>query len=384
VAGGVSIIVNGQVVISQWTDGPNRAPQGSLSLTAGVKVPLEVDYFTDGANPAGDHVQLAWQSPSQSLQTIPRQYFFTGAALQPTPTPQVSSGCQASAVVDGQLGDWAWSGGDWSAANKIVSGNGYGAEAQFKTLWDNTNLYLGVTVTDGQLTNTGTGLVWENSAVELYLDTANSQAVTTTSADFEYFFRWNDTVPVENLGRTAGVSMKTTATATGYLLEASIPWSTLGLSAPQPGWALGMDLALDVNHNGGNCRDGQLMWNGNSDDYANPSGYGKLSLAAACPTPIETPPAPVGGLPYVSPNPTQGGSVKFTYTMAEAGTAHIKVWNAWGNLAASLVDPKAAGLESSQLDVTAFAPGHYFYRVELDYGSGRRDVFKTQVMAVEK
>jgi hypothetical protein len=147
---------------------------------------------------------------------------------------------------------------------------------------------------------------------------------------------------------------------------------------------LGLDLGIDVNHNGGNCRDGQLIWNGGTDDYINASGYAQLNLGMACPTPVATPPAPVGNLPYVSPNPTDGDTVKFVYTMAEAGTAHIKVWNAWGNLVAGLSDPKGAGLQSSLLSVTSFAPGHYFYRVELDYSSGKKDVFKTQVLAVKK
>jgi hypothetical protein len=147
---------------------------------------------------------------------------------------------------------------------------------------------------------------------------------------------------------------------------------------------MGLDLGVDVDHNGGNCRDGQLIWNGGSDDYEDASGYAQLTLAGACPTPVSTPPAPVGGDPYVSPNPTQGGTVRFVYTMAGAGTAKIKVWNAWGNLAASLSDPKGAGLQSSTLNVSSFAPGHYFYRVELDYGSGRSDSYKTQVLAVQK
>ena len=158
----------------------------------------------------------------------------------------------------------------------------------------------------------------------------------------------------------------------------------MGLGSPAAGTVLGLDMGLDVNHNGGQCRDGELIWNGQADDYANASGYAQLTLASACPTPVATPPAPVGGVPYVSPNPTQGGTVRFVYTMAEAGTAKIKVWNAWGNLAGKLEDPKGAGLQSSTLDVTSFAPGHYFYRVELDYASGRVDNFKTQVLAVKK
>ena len=62
------------------------------------------------------------------------------------------------------------------------------------------------------------------------------------------------------------MSLRTTTTGTGYLVEASIPWSTLGMGSPAPGTLLGFDVGLDVNHNGGDCRDGQLIWNGGADD----------------------------------------------------------------------------------------------------------------------
>jgi len=168
------------------------------------------------------------------------------------------------------------------------------------------------------------------------------------------------------------------------VVEASIPWSTLGLGSPGAGKVMGFDIGVDVNHNGGQCRDGQLIWNGGSDDYIDAGDYAQLSLTGPCPTPVSTPPGPVDNNPYVSPNPTDGGSVKFVYDMAEVGTANIKVWNAWGNLAATIAEPKGAGEQSTVLNVTGFAPGHYFYRIELDYNSGKKDTFKTQVLAVKK
>jgi hypothetical protein len=70
--------------------------------------------------------------------------------------------------------------------------------------------------------------------------------------------------------------------------------------------------------------------------------------------------------------------------MASSGTAKIKVWNAWGNLVGSLSDSKPSGLQSSTFNVSSLAPGHYFYRVELDYGSGLTQTYPTQVLAVRK
>lgn len=387
VNGGVSVLVNGQVLISKWTDYPLpiRGFSGVVTLTAGVKVPIEVDYFTNGANPTSSRIQLVWQSASQANGLVPRPYLYSGATLNPTPTPQTASACQAAIQVDGILNDWPWSGSSgWSHVSRTVLGNGFGASADFKTLWDASHLYLAVTVADGQLTNTGSASSWRNSTVELYLDTAPTRSVTLTDQIFEYFFRWNDTAASETQDRTTGVIMRTTTLPTGYLLEASIPWSTLGLGTPAAGTALGFDLGIDVDHNGGDCRDGQLIWNGGSDNYANSSGYARLVLSDACPTPVSTPPVPAGGEPYAAPNPSDGGTVRFIYTMAETGTAKIKVWNAWGHQVASLSDPRSAGLQSSALNLASFAPGHYFYRIELDYASGKQDAFKTRVLAVKK
>jgi hypothetical protein len=206
--------------------------------------------------------------------------------------------------------------------------------------------------------------------------------VTITSHDFEYIFGWGDTTPWETNNRITGVVMKTTTTNTGYVVEAAIPWSTLGITPPQ-GATLGFDVAVDVNHNGGGCRDGQLMFNGNEDDYLNTSDYASVNLGEACPTPVATPPAPTTQ-PYVYSNPTSGPTVNFVYNMAQPGTANIRVWNAWGNLTATINDAKPAGEASSTLDVSTFAPGHYFYRVVLNYNSGQTDSFAAQILAVKK
>lgn len=101
------------------------------------------------------------------------------------------------------------------------------------------------------------------------------------------------------------------------------------------------------------------------------------------PSPTPTPPAP-NGVPYVYSNPTSGPTVRFVYTMAEKGTAFIKVWNASGQLAAGLRDAKPSGVQESQMDITSFAPGHYFYQVDLKYDSGKEDRFDPKVLAVKK
>jgi len=101
------------------------------------------------------------------------------------------------------------------------------------------------------------------------------------------------------------------------------------------------------------------------------------------PTPTPTPPAP-SGKPYVYSNPSSGPTVRFVYTMEENGTAHIRVWNASGQFVAGLADAQSTGVQQSTLDIRAFAPGHYFYQVDLKYDSGREQRFDPEVLAVKK
>jgi hypothetical protein len=70
--------------------------------------------------------------------------------------------------------------------------------------------------------------------------------------------------------------------------------------------------------------------------------------------------------------------------MAGSGTAFIRVWNASGVLAASLQNAQSIGIQQSVLNIQSFAPGHYFYQVDLKYDSGGEDRFQPEVLAVEK
>ena len=101
------------------------------------------------------------------------------------------------------------------------------------------------------------------------------------------------------------------------------------------------------------------------------------------PTTTATPPAP-SGAPYVYSNPSSGPTVHFVYTMGENGTATIKVWNASGVLAAQMRNSMPSGIQQSSLDVRSFAPGHYFYQVDLKYDSGREQLFHPEVLAIRR
>jgi len=61
---GSRLFINGQQVINNWFNQPPTTRTGSISLTAGQPVSIEVDYFQDGG---GSQVFLNWTIPNQNL-----------------------------------------------------------------------------------------------------------------------------------------------------------------------------------------------------------------------------------------------------------------------------------------------------------------------------
>jgi len=111
----------------------------------------------------------------------------------------------------------------------------------------------------------------------------------------------------------------------------------------------------------------------------------RTPLPATTPTLTASPTwVPPSAKPYAAPNPATGPSVQFVYQMKDAGVAEIRVWNVRGNLVGSISNPQPVGVQSSQLDISSFAPGHYFYQVVLTYSSGSQDQFGTEILAVTK
>lgn len=86
---------------------------------------------------------------------------------------------------------------------------------------------------------------------------------------------------------------------------------------------------------------------------------------------LDTPPA---GSTYSYPLPAKiGGAVNVVYTMANSGTVQISVYNLSSALVLSFNDIKAAGLQSSAIDLCCLAPGVYLYLIRLNYDSGGQE-----------
>jgi hypothetical protein len=84
---GVRLWVNGQQIINQWKNQSATEYRGSISLQAGRKYDIKLEYYEDGGQAVS---RLNWASKSQVKEVIPRSHLFASgdqAVLPPSPTP---------------------------------------------------------------------------------------------------------------------------------------------------------------------------------------------------------------------------------------------------------------------------------------------------------
>lgn len=104
---GIAVWVNGQKLINAWNNHSTQLDKGTISLNAGQKYDIKVDYYEHG----GDAVaQLYWSSPSIAQQVIPKSYLYSStvsnsnrSALAPVVAPKPAS---VIATGDGLTGNY--------------------------------------------------------------------------------------------------------------------------------------------------------------------------------------------------------------------------------------------------------------------------------------
>jgi len=211
-----------------------------------------------------------------------------------TPTPMtVISGCANGMVIDGAMNESPWNSVGWTSIAKLALGsNPDNVSANFKTLWDMNYLYIGFSVNDAYLHATQTACdAYNDSAVEIYMDMNNDWGAETfpaTPGDLHFMISYdclqfcqNDTVALP----PSGVEYASNTNASGYTMELAIPWTLLG-ATPNAGTSFEFDVQVDFN-DGTGTRVGQLVWNGDQNDYQSSTNFG-IDQLSNCPSPTET------------------------------------------------------------------------------------------------
>lgn len=81
---GIRLIVNGTVLINDWTTHALKEDQGKIQLVAGHKYSIEIDYFQ---NTGSAVAQLFWKTPTVAWQVVPKDMLYPKLSPPPPPAP---------------------------------------------------------------------------------------------------------------------------------------------------------------------------------------------------------------------------------------------------------------------------------------------------------
>jgi endoglucanase len=278
----------------------------SADATATVGNIIEVDFYANGIL-----LGTSTASPySFDWLNVPVGTYFIKATAK-TDADQVASSLSKvvyvaapvyaatqTPIIDGKP-DPMWNNYSGWSLNKVITGsvpNSAFLSANWKATYDQTNLYVLVTVQDQTLVNTKGAAVYNDDGIEIYFDNGNTKTSTYNSNQFQYAFRWNDlTVNEYKRNATTGVvfaqSNQGVATgctnycaSVGYIMEVQIPWSTLGVTNPSSDLFEGFEVMVNDNNSG--SRIAKIAWTATSDNaWQSPSLYGTVILKDAPCTP---------------------------------------------------------------------------------------------------
>ncbi len=264
----------------------------------------QIDEVGDGGTTTGD----TWSFTTASTACT-QDYCISNASSAPT--------------IDGSI-DSVWAEASTDSITNVINGtvsSDSDLSGAWRALWDNSNLYYLVEITDDALNNDSTD-PWDDDSVEIFIDADNSKGTSYDGVnDYQYVFRWNDgTVHLgtNSATNTTGVVFDMVSVSGGYNFELSIPWSTLG-ATPAGGNLIGTDVHVNDDDDGGG-RDGKKAWFATADNsWSDPSTFATASLTGGG---GPTPPGQAS-----NPSPANGASdqsvnVDLSWTAGTDATSH--------------------------------------------------------------
>lgn len=206
-----------------------------------------------------------------------------------TTLPSINCPKATSAVtIDGNLNE-----SGWQLENTL--GVKYGSPlctATFGTMWDATNLYVGIHVVDATVINDGADGPYDDDAAEIYVDGNNTKGAYDDATQ-QFIVRYNDPTiydyqngdPVADT--PTDIKQATLKTSDGYNVEMAIPWTDLGGISVSAGKVVGFNIHIDdknVDDATKSCND-ILGFSNVKSDYKTSANWANMTLTDAAPAP---------------------------------------------------------------------------------------------------
>nr|WP_081428662.1 sugar-binding protein [Cytophaga hutchinsonii] len=341
-----------------YTEGDNITINATATITSGSI--SKVEFYngttllgTDASSPYSYTITAAAAGtyPVTAKATSAANAVTTSTAINiqvAKPIYQTGSAPTIDGTVDGLWSNFPSTGITKNNTGTISSGTDL--SGNWKAMWDASNLYVLVQVTDDVKRNDGGTDVYNDDGVEVYIDLGNTKATTYGTNDQQYTFRWNDvTAAYEINGHpVTGITKGISNTATGYIVEVSIPWSTIGGTASLNSFQ-GFEVMINDDDDGG-AREGKLAWVASTDDtWSNPALMGTVVLKGLnCTVPAAAITA------STATTFCSGGSVVLN---AGTGTGYSYVWKNGAATIAGATNSGYTATASGSYTVTVTNPG---------------------------
>jgi hypothetical protein len=344
-----------------------------------------------------------WWSPSNNSWTDASLWGNAILADREVDSTLEINSTTATITIDGQL-DAAYAAsnpvtmnlvrvGDPPGADAVNTDPIFGAGITTYPLWDATNMYVLMEVTDLVIADIPTNPGWNQDAIEIYFDADNSKIPNGVSPDpggglapGDYQFtipHWMMGTEEGRLTAVFGASFDTVGCefkivdreargnegwlveqGAGYNVEMKIPLASLGIDGSQPGTVIGFELQMD-NGNNGTAREAmQKWWHNSNNSWTDASLWGTAVLGGV--TAVQENPSVVNNyrLDQNYPNPFNP-STQITYTIPRNERVKIAVYNILGKQVAELVNgTKNAGTYTVNFSAENLSSGVYFYKLE--------------------
>ena len=245
-------------------------------------------------------------------------------------------------------------------------------------------LYVAFEVTDEAYNPVPEGVTderWLYDGTELYIGLydwrgrKHANYGGTTEPDYKFYFYTNvvRTDGAGDLYTDADENYSFTRTATGYVVEAKLPYDTFKFDAapvfePKNGMRLPLDFVIMDNDIGGSTREGLMAYSFGNDDnsWQSPTNWFYTWIGDQIDVGVEAISTEVPrtyALHQNYPNPFNPATI-ITYDLKLAGQVDLKVFNILGQEVVSLVDAlQNAGTYEVRFDATNLPSGVYFYQI---------------------
>jgi len=204
-----------------------------------------------------------------------------------TGEPLVVNCYRGTPTLDGVMNEW---GGDvavldvFEQVNDAAWGGTSDCSAKFYTMWDDTNIYVGVVVTDDAVVANQTGGdIWKNDCAEIFFATTNS--VSGHDEHYQYGITpggsiWNWCNMDGNGSQEPNyVQLATKETGSGYVLECAIEYSNMASLSFTAGDIIGYHPCVDDSDGADENPAFQLSWTG-LPAHDQSTGFGHLVLSS--------------------------------------------------------------------------------------------------------